>query len=167
MTTFESPHAVVLVAECDAFLGGRSAEMIEAAGLAPPPWAWMNLLAHGTEEQLREAASEIHRTVGWRVPRAYVAGEMLQAIDQGRTTLRQLQWDVLVPLELDVLACPNAIAWTPGQLAVGLLPLIPAADRHWHATETTAAVPPAHATIGPGTRSSGGTFDQGFRRPTP
>ena len=130
MKVLRDPQAMVFIAECEAFLEGRFAEMMEAAGIAPPPWAWMNLLAHGTEDELRAAAAPGSGSEGWRAARAYVAGEMLDAIDNGRTTLHHLQHDVLVPVELDVLSCRCSTQWTPGQLAAGLLPLVPARQRH-------------------------------------
>lgn len=130
MRLFRDPEAMVLVAECEAFLDGRYAEMMEEAGVAAPPWSWMNLLAHGTEDEIRLAADDIRRAEGWRVAQAYVAGEMVDAIDSGRATLRHLQQNILVPLELDVLGCSSSSKWTSGQLAAGLLHLIPVRERH-------------------------------------
>ena len=148
MRHLPDPEAMVLVAECQAFLDGRYAEMMEEAGATAPPWSWMNLLAHGTMDEIRLAADAIQDAEGWRMAQAYVAGEMVEAIDGGRTTLRQLQRGVLVPLELDVLACRGSAQWTPGQLAAGLLRLLPARDRHQLAAASTSAeAPPGEVTV--------------------
>jgi hypothetical protein len=42
-----------LVDETEAFLGGRFVERAEARGDFVPVWAWTNLLAHGSDKDLR------------------------------------------------------------------------------------------------------------------
>ena len=118
------PEAMVLVAECEAFLDGRYAELVEGAGAPVPPWAWMNRLAHGTEDELRGEVDRLGDLHGWRQTSAYVAAEMLDEVDAGHLTLAALQRDVLVPLELDVIECGVASGWTPGQMASALLRLL-------------------------------------------
>jgi hypothetical protein len=49
-----------------------------------PPWAWTNLLAHGSVEQLRTVSLEEHFRSGdeyreWREGRSYLATETLAA----------------------------------------------------------------------------------------
>jgi hypothetical protein len=46
-----------LVTEGEAFLLGSLAELIERWAGSGPVWAWTNLLAHRTEEDLRDAAA--------------------------------------------------------------------------------------------------------------
>ena len=60
--------SAVIVAECEAFLEGKFAESAVPAGELVPVWAWINLLAHGTEDQLRRevmmpaSVDDWHRT---------------------------------------------------------------------------------------------------------
>ena len=88
----------------------------------------MNLLAHGTEAEIRTAASQLLAAEGWRQGRAFVAGEVIDVIDAGLRSLSQVQRDILVPLELDVLSCQSANQWTPAQLVSGLLGVLPHRD---------------------------------------
>ncbi len=117
------PSAAVPVA-CEAYLGGTYADLLEAGGEHVPVWAWVNLLAHGTEDQLRTAADALASEQGWRQARAFLAGEVLDAVGTGRTTLRALQDHVLVPLELDLVTCRGAERWRPAQLVAGLLQVV-------------------------------------------
>ena len=98
-----------LVADCEAFLAGRYLEHVDPpAGLAPP-WTWMNLLAHGTVEQLAAAlamsgsgAPSDRSSRTWHDARAFLATEVLEAAGGEPGRVRDLQARVLVPLELDL-----------------------------------------------------------------
>jgi hypothetical protein len=119
------PYAVALVEECEAFLSGTYVELCEARGEPVPVWAWMNLLAHGTEDQLRHAMTQ-HPSAGlWRHARGFVVGELLDRVDAQHRSLPEFQAGVLVPLELEVLACADAKRWQPGQLVARLLDALP------------------------------------------
>jgi hypothetical protein len=103
----DAPFARELVEECEAFLEGRLVERLVDIGAPVPAWAWTNLLAHGTPEQL--ADPPIHgRRPGcalwaWSQGRALLAAEVLdRAAASG--TLRTLQREVLVPLELELMS---------------------------------------------------------------
>jgi len=124
------PGAEALVEECEAFLSGDSVDQSERRGQRVPVWAWMNVLAHGTEVELRALATD--RSVGDEAHQAlaYVAGELVDLADDGYFDLETYQREVLVPLELDVLACPTTTARTAAQLASGLLRLLPARSNH-------------------------------------
>jgi hypothetical protein len=108
------PEAVALVEECDAFLAGCYVELCEARGTPVAVWAWMNLLAHGTEDQLRAGIAPRPNAGPWRHARGFLAGELLDLADAGRLGLPEFQRDVLAPLELDVMSCPGAGRWQPG-----------------------------------------------------
>jgi hypothetical protein len=105
-----------LVADCQAFVLGRYAERLEGASSRVPVWAWTNLLAHGTEDDIRQAAAggrfEPVRTRGWHAARAYLATEVLAAVDRG-SSLEDLQRHVLAPLELRLSARREAASWEP------------------------------------------------------
>jgi hypothetical protein len=113
-----------ILPEVESLLDGRFVEYLERRGRPVPPWAWINLLAHGTEEALRTAAASRHRPFldvnVWRHARGYLAGEVLEVADR-RGSLAVLQATVLVPLELDHLAAPPSRRTRPGPWAAGVL----------------------------------------------
>jgi len=107
------------VGDCEAFLAGHVAERIEERpGADVPVWAWTNLLAHGTEYDLRSERTAVRRTAGlsrdkWREARSYLASEVIDLADECGPLIK-MQRAVLVPLELD-LACQELTAWGPRQ----------------------------------------------------
>jgi hypothetical protein len=104
--------------ECEAFLNGTLADYWDEKGAIVPVWAWTNLLAHGSEEQI--AAMVAHhprprRTLrNWRLARSYLVTEVLDLVDAD-FTLRDMQASILVPLELEMAARPEVGHWTPRQ----------------------------------------------------
>jgi hypothetical protein len=105
-----------MVEECEAFLRGRYVEHLESRALAVPVWAWTNLLAHGTSDDLRQAAAGSQvgpvSTRDWRAARAYVAAELLEATVRGQP-LGATQRELLVPLELRLAARSDVERWAP------------------------------------------------------
>jgi len=118
-------EAVMLVEECEAFLAGTFAELCEYRLEPVPVWAWVNLLAHGTAGQLRVDAGQPAGPGRWHAARAFVAGEVLDLVEARRLSLRGVQAGALVPLELEVMSCPGAPYWQPGQLVARLLGVLP------------------------------------------
>lgn len=110
-----------LVADTEAFLLGQYAEHLERESSRVPVWAWTNLLAHGTEDHIRQVAGggglEPLRTRGWRAARAYLATEVLAAVDRG-SALEDLQRHVLVPLELRLSSRREVVSWDPRRWVV-------------------------------------------------
>jgi hypothetical protein len=104
--------------ECEAFLGGTLAEHWDEQGVVVPVWVWTNLLAHGTMEQIGETVahpSRPRRAVrSWRIARSYLAHQILD-LSGDESSLRDLQWSILVPLELEMAARPEVNQWTPRQ----------------------------------------------------
>lgn len=94
----------------EALLEGRYVEYLERRGDRIPAWTWTNLLAHGTEEAIRRVATTRPRPFGvvnvWRRARVYLASEVLDAAELAGS-LARVQREVLVPLELDL------VAWSP------------------------------------------------------
>lgn len=89
--------------EIDAYLSGHIVEYLRAQDRPVPAWAWLNLLAHGTEQEILAE----HRMVGahaeatpWRDARSYLAGEVLAVLDADPVGLANVQESVLVPVEL-------------------------------------------------------------------
>jgi hypothetical protein len=103
------------VEDCAAFLSGHLAEYLFDHHKAIPAWAWVNLLAHGTyEDLLGELASTQSRE--WTRSRAYLAAEVV-AIATNPTSLHNLQETVLRPLELSFASSSDVRQWSPSQLA--------------------------------------------------
>ncbi len=101
-----------LVQAVEAVLEGRYAEFLQRRGSRVPPWAWTNLLAHGTEADLQRAT---HRRIRpywdmsvWRRAQSYLAGEVLDAARYAGS-LAALQHEILVPLECDL------VGWIPSR----------------------------------------------------
>lgn len=108
-----------LSTDAESFLSGRLAERLAGRTGSVPAWTWTNLLAHGTEADLRAEAKRA--TAGpaqgerrWRQARAYLAVEVLKEAG-ARGSLTCLQKEVLVPLELDLAARAEVIACWPAQ----------------------------------------------------
>lgn len=102
-----------LVSDCEAFLLGHYAEQLATQGLAVPVWAWTNLLAHGSEPDLRaEAASPglPDDANGWHAARARLASLLLDAAGP-ECSLAELQASVLAPLELRLANHPTVERW--------------------------------------------------------
>ena len=103
---------------CEAFLNGTLAEYWERRGSTVPVWAWTNLLAHGSAEQIADSVIRPQRSRriarSWRIARSYMANELLEVTD-GPRQLRAMQSDVLIPLELEMATLPAVRQWTPRQ----------------------------------------------------
>ncbi len=112
-------QAAELVSDCEAFLSGRLAEVIEARAEEIPVWTWTNLLAHGRRRDLyldhaahnylAETGDEWHRT------RAVLAGSVLDLAERGGS-LEEVQERVLVPLELELAERSEVERWGPDRL---------------------------------------------------
>lgn len=121
----EDPRAGELIAETEAFLTGSFADHLIALGQPVPLWAWLNVLAHGSEADLCRVSCS--RTPGgdWHRARAFLAGEVLDHLEAGTCSLTDLQRDILIGLELEVAAIRSPLGWGPGQLVVAVLAVLP------------------------------------------
>ncbi len=104
-----------IAVECEAFLTGHLVEHRRGANGFVSPWTWTNLLAHGTEEELRAALANPSRD-RWEAARAYLAGDLLDLAGSPKE-LREIQRTVLVPLELDLASRPATRGWEPQRWA--------------------------------------------------
>jgi hypothetical protein len=112
------PLCQELVEDCEAFLGGRLVETLEVRKVPVPTWAWMNLLAHGSMEELRLASLEERTRRGddyweWRKSRSYLATLILASARPFGPLLALHQEAALIPLELMLAARPEPCACTP------------------------------------------------------
>ena len=108
---FAFPHTRInanrLVEECEAFLSGR---LVDQMAERIPVWTWTNLLAHGSEEDLRAAASIEPSGDEWRKARASLAANLL-ATASTYGPLDEVQRRVLIPLELELASRPEVPSW--------------------------------------------------------
>lgn len=113
-----------LVADCEAFLTGRYVEHLLEAEAHVPAWAWTNLLAHGTEEQLRGSCASVGLDASgaepWLLARRYLAGEVLDKANRHGPLLK-VQAQVLVPLESDLASRPNMGSSRPSDWVTAVL----------------------------------------------
>jgi hypothetical protein len=110
----------ILATECVAFLNGTLAEYWDEKGLVVPVWAWMNLLAHGSEALIGDSVWHPYRprraSRSWRIARTYLAYQVMD-VTEADFTLEDLQASLLVPLELELAARDDVSRWTPRQWA--------------------------------------------------
>ncbi|HEX4820405.1 MAG TPA: hypothetical protein VFV00_09375 [Acidimicrobiales bacterium] len=96
--------------EFDAYLEGTYADWLLANGQPVPSWAWVNRVAHASLEELdaiadgQRLALEVPEVVVWEAVTTYLAKEMVARIDGDLTRLRNLQLDVVIPVELQLAA---------------------------------------------------------------
>lgn len=118
---WKSADDTTFLDECEAMLEGRGAEFHHDRGERVPAWAWINLLAHGTEADLRMVASERVASGDWQEARGYLAEELVCLIDAGLADLDRLQRDVLVPMELEAMREDTTSLARPPQIVVRVL----------------------------------------------
>jgi len=110
-----------LIAESEAFVSGQLAELYERRDGYVPVWTWTNLLAHGSEQMLRDAyGANEDRSVDhehpWRAARSYLAGEVLHLAEQVGS-LEQVQREALRPIELELASWMSAESWASREWA--------------------------------------------------
>ena len=98
--------------ESAAYLMGTYAETVAARGRAVPKWAWTNLLAHGSADELRRQAQALEQgrlhTRAWLGARGYLAAEIIDRVDRG-DSLEAIQHDVLLPIERSLMASGHGL----------------------------------------------------------
>jgi hypothetical protein len=89
-----------LVAECEAFLAGRYLSSCAGQGGRLPAWVWLSTLAHGNRADIEALADGEAGLLDGPGPAQYFARQLLDIADMHRSSLRSLQRELLVPLEL-------------------------------------------------------------------
>ena len=92
-----------VVKECEAFVLGHSHELLLGSHQRIPIWAYVNPLAHAERAEVARLASLSRNRNGQFAFLSYLAFELLLWAGEGEETLKRLQHDVLVPLELALL----------------------------------------------------------------
>jgi hypothetical protein len=106
-TTRSRPWERELVTECEEFLLGRYAQYLRDENRPVPPWAWLNVLAHGNEQDIialasSEPAQHRYAESVWQQALAFLAQELMVAVTSPGNSLVGLQVSTLVPLELEL-----------------------------------------------------------------
>jgi hypothetical protein len=106
--------------ECEAYLAGRLAAHLQARHRPVPPAGWLNQLVHASPEELAVLATGANghalQPATWRRAVGYLAQMLLQrARETGRPTAT-LQRELLVPMELELLADPDSADLDPADL---------------------------------------------------
>lgn len=106
----ESSLGQELAEECEAFLQGRFAGLLDEKRAPVAPWTALNQVAHADVEQLRALAGQRRPPAPLDLPIrdrqeavAEIAAEMLWLMGEDPLALRQLQLEGLVPLELKLM----------------------------------------------------------------
>jgi hypothetical protein len=101
------PKIEGVVGEVEAFLAGRYLSYLMEHRLPVPVWAWLNPLAHGTVEEIRQMASRDEWTLA-----SYLAPLILDAAAREGISVASIQATRLIPLELEL--CRRAgTPWCP------------------------------------------------------
>lgn len=121
------------VDDCAAFLDGSLAEYRAEHGQPVAPWEWTNLLAHASEETLRDQldprGDEEVSPVAWRGARSYLIQEILDLASEQHRSLSDLQRGLLVPFELDLAADPDVQHWSPTTWLIAVDAVLPTRHR--------------------------------------
>ncbi|MBO0713196.1 MAG: hypothetical protein J2O39_01535 [Acidimicrobiales bacterium] len=111
-----------LASECEAFLAGRFAGLLDRRGEPLPAWAWLNPLAHATRAEIEALAARAgpphrlgQRLCDWREAVATVAADLLRLAPDDQS-LRSIQLAVLLPVELALMGDKARLAGTPEEL---------------------------------------------------
>jgi len=97
-----------LVAECEAFLSGHFAQHLDEDRHSLPDWVWLNVLAHGGEDEIAALAAGKPRRRNsrehsvWQQALAFLAQEVMNQATKRGCTLADLQRSTLVPLEFEL-----------------------------------------------------------------
>jgi len=114
------------VAECGAFLSGHSAQWLADANRPVPVWAWVNALAHGSDDDITalaagEPPSAHDPSAVWEQALAFLAQELTSQATRRGCSLADLQRSTLVPLELELAGRQASGAGAPAQLVASVL----------------------------------------------
>jgi hypothetical protein len=117
-----------LARDCEAVVTGRFADLLFDRGDRVPVWAWSNLLAHGTESELRREVKRRRSVDPWRRVRGTLAARLLEGVDAGRIALAEFQRETLVPLELELMSRTTETGWTVSKLEALVSAVLPPAS---------------------------------------
>jgi hypothetical protein len=98
--------------ECEAYLAGHLASFLAARGRPVPPVGWLNQVVHGTPRELSALAvtgsTETLQPSRWARAVGYLARSLLERARETGRPIEELQRELLLPLELELIARPDA-----------------------------------------------------------
>ena len=120
-----------LAEECEAFMAGHYAQYLDHDGQSVPDWAWPNVLAHGSEDDIRDLATVGPRPgdAGCRRAWAFLAQEVLVEAERRACSVATLQHSNLVPLELEFADTGSHMPWA--QVVGGMLTALAENSTSW------------------------------------
>ena len=112
------------VAECEVFLSGHYAQWLAEENRTVPVWAWLNVLAHGSDDDITALATgeppsrRSQSACVWQQALAFLAQELTSQATRRGYSLADIQRSTLVPLELELagrrpLAPASLPIWSP------------------------------------------------------
>jgi hypothetical protein len=112
-----SRQSRTLIAQAEELLAGNSLRGYQKKGVAAPPWALVNVLAHSGYEELLGLITRASRTrLGtWDEALCSLAGQLVRMELNGRK-IADIQREALVPLEIDLLGATRTAPRSPGDL---------------------------------------------------
>jgi len=108
-------------------LSGHSAQWMADANRPVPVWAWVNALAHGSDDDITALASgdppSAHDQSAsvWQQALAFLAQELTSQATRPGCSLADIQRSTLVPLELELAGRQASGAGEPAQLVARVL----------------------------------------------
>ena len=108
-----SAQGTVLARECEDFLSGSLAKDLILARGNVPDWAWLSVLAHASESELRNWAEDdysqglLSTYDTWRFAESSTACAVLSASETWCCSVEEIQRRLLVPLELQLATVDN------------------------------------------------------------
>ena len=124
-------QAAAVISEAAAVVEGHTVDWA-AGDLTGQGWAWTNTLAHTSWEDLRRLSNErTYLRPAWKGALSYLASEI--TADTGSPeVLVMFQRDVLIPLELDILAGRTSPPVSASELIAMIRAELNRANRHLH-----------------------------------
>lgn len=116
-----------LVAECEAFLSGHMAQYLASKNRPIVAWAWLNALAHGSEDDVKACAAEVTRprtspnAEVWQEALSFLAYEVAKHSATRGCTIEYLQRSTLLPLELEIAGHQALSSLEPASLVASVL----------------------------------------------
>jgi hypothetical protein len=122
-STREARAGARLADEVEAFLSGMSGRWFLARRRDVPTWSYVNRVAHAPPDALRQLATwapaGAFNDVSWRETIGLLAEEILEAAKGDPASIRRIQLDRLIPLELQIMSSGARIVAPCELLALG------------------------------------------------
>jgi hypothetical protein len=105
--------------ECEAYLAGQLAAYLREARRPVPAVGWLNQVVHATTNEvalLAVGTADGMQATTWQRAVGHIARTLLKRARETGRPIEELQWDLLLPLELELLGHSDAAALSPADL---------------------------------------------------